>query len=56
MSNKSIAKMKAGGSAPFDLQVAFNILAILFSIKIYDSYLKDKYYEGKSIDELFGLK
>jgi|TARA_R110000803_G_scaffold155444_1_gene220089 hypothetical protein len=53
---ESIKKMQRGGSAPFDIQVAFNILAVLFAIKIYDSFLKDKYYEGKTIDELVGLK
>ncbi len=56
MSKSGVKKMQDGGSAPFDIQVAFNILAILFAIKIYDSFLKDKYYEGKTIDELFGLK
>jgi hypothetical protein len=56
MSKSGVKKMRDGGSAPFDIQVAFNILAILFAIKIYDSFLKDKYYEGKTIDELFGLK
>ena len=56
MSNKSIKKMQDGGSAPFDIQVAFNILAILIAIKVYDSFLKDKYYDGKTIDELVGLK
>jgi len=56
MSKSSIKKMQEGGSAPFDIQVAFNILAILLALKIYDSYLKDKYYDGKTIDELLGLK
>lgn len=56
MSNSGIKKMIDGGSAPFDIQVAFNILAILMALKIYDSFLKDKYYDGKTIDELLGLK
>ena len=49
--------MQKGGSAPFDMQIAFNILAILLAVQIYDNFLKNnKYYEGKTIDELVGLK
>ena len=36
-----IMDMKAGKSAPFDIQVAFNILAIMMGMQIYEVYLKD---------------
>jgi hypothetical protein len=52
----SIKKMQKGGAAPFDIQVAFNILAILLAVQIYDNFLKDTIGKGKTIDELVGLK
>tara|TARA_R110000796_G_scaffold60549_1_gene140079 strand:+ start:628 stop:801 length:174 start_codon:yes stop_codon:yes gene_type:complete len=55
-SQKGIERMKAGKSAPFDVQIAFNILALLVGIDLYDRFLKDKYGKGKTIDELLGLK
>lgn len=48
--------MKAGKMAPFELQIAFNILVILMGVKIYDSFLKNNIGKGRSIDELLGLK
>ena len=55
-SQKGIERMKAGKSAPFDMQIVFNILALLVGIDLYDRFLKDKYGKGKTIDELLGLK
>ena len=52
----AIQNMKAGKSAPFDIQVAFNILAITLGIQIYEQFLKDTIGKGKTIDELLGLK
>lgn len=48
--------MKSGKMAPFEIQIAFNILAVLMGVKIYDSFLKHNIGKGKSIDELLGLK
>ena len=48
--------MQKGGSAPFDMQIAFNILAILLAVQIYDNFLKNNIGGGKTIDELVGLK
>ena len=48
--------MRKGGAAPFDIQVAFNILAILMAVKLYETFLKDNIGGGKTIDELVGLK
>jgi|TARA_R110000824_G_scaffold144586_1_gene312552 hypothetical protein len=56
MDKDTIRKMQSGGSAPFDLQIAFNILFMLMAVQIYDSFLKDKYGGGRTIDELVGLK
>tara|TARA_R100001086_G_C11726171_1_gene228310 strand:+ start:498 stop:662 length:165 start_codon:yes stop_codon:yes gene_type:complete len=52
----SIKTMQKGGPAPFELQVAFNVLAILLAVQIYDNFLKDTIGKGKTIDELVGLK
>ena len=54
--DKSIQRMLDGKSAPFDIQIAFNILAIMIGVGIYDTYLKDTIGKGKTIDELLGLK
>jgi len=51
-----IMNMKAGKAAPFDIQVGFNILAIMMGIQIYESVLKDTIGGGRTIDELVGLK
>mgnify|MGYP003134264211 CR=1 FL=1 len=55
-SQAGIDRMKAGKSAPFDVQIAFNILAITLGIQIYEQFLKDSIGSGKTIDELLGLK
>jgi len=55
-SQTGIERMKAGKSAPFDVQIAFNILAITLGIQIYEQFLKDSIGSGKTIDELLGLK
>ena len=54
--NIDIMNMKAWKDAPFDIQVAFNILAIMMGMQIYEVYLKDTIGGGKTIDELVGLK
>jgi len=51
-----IENMLAGKSAPLDIQIAFNILAIVMGIQIYESFLKDTIGNGRTIDELVGLK
>lgn len=48
--------MQKGGAAPFDMQIAFNILAILMAVQIYDNFLKDNIGKGRTIDEIVGLK
>lgn len=55
-SHTQIQSMKDGGTAPFDIQIAFNILAIAIGIQIYDNFLKDTLGDGKTLDELVGLK
>ena len=55
-SSPEIQNMLAGKDAPFDIQIAFNILAILLAIQIYENVLKDTIGNGKTIDELVGLK
>ena len=44
------------GPAPVHIQIAFNILAIMLGAQLYDSFLKDTIGNGKTIDELVGLK
>jgi len=56
MNKAAIQKMRAGGSAPFDIQIAFNIIALLLAVQLYDNHLKDTIGGGKTIDELVGLK
>ncbi len=51
-----IMDMKAGKAAPFDIQIGFNIIAILLGMQLYEQYLKDTIGGGKTIDELVGLK
>ena len=51
-----IEVMQRGGAAPPDIQIAFNILAILLGMQLYDTFLKDTIAGGKTIDELVGLK
>ena len=51
-----IENMMAGKDAPLDIQIGFNILAILIGIQIYENFLKDTIGGGKTIDELVGLK
>jgi|TARA_R110000824_G_scaffold83627_2_gene209278 hypothetical protein len=51
-----IENMLAGKDAPLDIQIAFNIFAILIAIQFYESALKDTIGNGKTIDELVGLK
>ena len=51
-----ILTMQQGGNAPLDMQIMFNIMAIMMGIQIYDNFLKEKYGGGKTIDELVGLK
>ena len=51
-----IENMMSGKSAPLDIQIAFNILAIVMGIQIYESFLKDTIGNGRTIDELVGLK
>ena len=56
MDKSVINKMQTGGDAPLDIQITFNILFLLMAAQVYDSYIKDKYGGGKTIDELVGLK
>tara|TARA_R100000908_G_C3689497_1_gene104493 strand:+ start:277 stop:447 length:171 start_codon:yes stop_codon:yes gene_type:complete len=56
MDRATIKKMQSGGAAPFDIQIAFNIIALLIGVQLYDNYLKDTVGGGKTIDELVGLK
>jgi len=51
-----IENMLAGKDAPLDIQIAFNIFAILIAIQFYESALKDTIGNGKTIDEIVGLK
>jgi len=51
-----INNMMEGKDAPLDIQIAFNILAIMIGIQIYENFLKDTIGNGKTIDELVGLK
>lgn len=55
MNKRSYNKLKKGGLPPFEYQVAFNLLAIVALVGVYDNFLKDKYFDGKTIDELVGL-
>ena len=55
-SQTEIQGMVDGKSAPIDIQIAFNILAICLGIQIYDNFLKNTIGDGKTIDELVGLK
>lgn len=48
--------MKDGGMAPLEIQIAFNMLAIVMVIQFYDIALKDTIGGGKTIDELVGLE
>ena len=47
--NIDIMNMKAGKDAPFDIQVAFNILAIMMGMQIYEVYLKDTIFNSKTL-------
>jgi len=51
-----ITDMMAGKDAPMDIQIMFNIMAILIGIQLYENFLKDTIGNGKTIDELVGLK
>ena len=51
-----IEDMMAGKDAPVDIQIAFNILAIMIGIQIYENFLKDTIGNGRTIDEIVGLK
>ena len=42
--------------APLGIQIWFNILVIAGLITFYDNVLKDKIGDGKTIDEILGLK
>ncbi len=50
------ARVQDGKMAPLDIQIAFNILAILLAVQLYDSFLKDTIGGGKTIDQLVGLE
>ena len=56
MNKSSLSKLQKGGLAPFEYQVAFNIIAIVALVGFYDNFLADKYFDGKTIDELVGLE
>jgi hypothetical protein len=60
MSNKVISpgtqRMLDGKSAPLEIQIAFNILAILLGAQLYETFLKDTIGNGKTLDEIVGLK
>ena len=48
--------MKDGGVAPLEIQIAFNVLTLMLLFQFYDIALKDTIGNGKTIDELVGLK
>jgi len=51
-----VQRMLDGKTAPVEIQVAFNILAILLGAQIYETFLKDTIGGGKTLDEIVGLK
>ena len=51
-----VSRVQDGKVAPLDIQIAFNILAILMAIQLYDNFLKDTIGGGKTIDQLVGLE
>ena len=54
--NADTQQMIDGGAAPVPIQIAFNILAILAGAHIYEMFLKDTIGNGKTLDEIVGLK
>lgn len=48
--------MKKNGFAPLGIQIWFNIFVIAGVITFYDNVLKDTIGNGKTVDELLGLK
>ena len=51
-----VSRVQDGKVAPLDIQIAFNILALLMAIQLYDNFLKDTIGGGKTIDQLVGLE
>lgn len=54
--DKDTQVMLDGGVAPVPIQIGFNILAILIGAQIYEQFLKDTIGNGKTLDEIVGLK
>ena len=53
---KVLQMSKKSNFAPLGIQIWFNIFVIAGLITFYDNVLKDKIGDGKTIDEILGLK